>query len=275
VTEAPVSSYPVLELDGPEDDRERALALVLDFGCLGAIEIASDRIRAFFPEGSRLDDLVREIETSLPRLACRIAAPEPERDWLSSFRATLVGFGLGASFFVVPSWRPLPSIDRSILRIDPERAFGTGSHDTTRLAATLLERFVRPGARVIDLGSGTGILAMVAARLGAVSVTALDPDEEAYRCAIENVERNDLSRIVRVECRGYQDFDALEADLIVANVNRPVLSAAIERLDATTILLSGLLAEELDDFSRSLPGRLAARESWTAGDWGALVLGTR
>lgn len=275
MTEQPVSAYPVLELDGPEDDRERALALVMEFGCLGAIESATDRIRAFFPQGSRLDDLVREIETSLPRLLCRIPAPEPERDWLSSFRATLVGFGLGASFFVAPTWRPLPSIDRSILRIDPERAFGTGSHDTTRLAATLLERFVRPGARVIDLGCGTGVLAMVAARLGAVPVTALDPDEDACRCAHENVERNGLSGVVRVECLGYQDFEALEADLIVANVNRPVLSAAIGRLNAPTILLSGLLAEELDDFSRSLPGRLAARESWTAGDWGALVIGIR
>jgi ribosomal protein L11 methyltransferase len=270
-----VSAYPVLELEGPEEERERALALVMEFGCLGAIESADEQMRAFFPENTRLDALVREIEETLPRLACRLPAPEPERDWLSSFRATLAGFGLGESFFVVPTWRPLPSIARSILRIDPERAFGTGSHDTTRLSAWLLERFVRPDARVIDLGCGTGILAMVAARLGAGSVAAFDPDEDACRCALENVARNELSRVVRVECHGYQDFDVLDADLVVANVNRPVLAAAIERMNAPTILLSGLLAEELDDFSRSLPHRFATRESWTAGDWGALVLGIR
>ena len=87
-----MSAYPVLELEGPEDERERALALVMEFGCLGAIESSSEKMRAFFPEDTRLDDLVREIETSLPRLACRLPAPEPERDWLSSFRATLIGF---------------------------------------------------------------------------------------------------------------------------------------------------------------------------------------
>lgn len=269
------SSYPVLELEGPEDDREMAVALAMEFGCLGAIESATDGIRAFFPEGARLDLLVREIEATLPRLACRLPSPEPERDWLSSFRATLVGFGLGASFYVAPTWRPVPSIDRSILRIDPERSFGTGSHDTTRLAVSLLERFVLQGAHVIDLGCGTGILAMVAARLGAGSVVALDPDEDACRSALENVERNGLSGVVRAECHGYQDFDELEADLIVANLNRPMLAGAIERLNAATILLSGLLTEELDDFSRSLPDRFRAREFWTAGDWGALVVGIR
>jgi ribosomal protein L11 methyltransferase len=270
-----VSSYPVLELEGPEDDRELALALAMEFGCLGAVESATERFRAFFPEGAPLPALVREIEKVLPRLSCRLPPPEPARDWLTEWKATLTGFGLGESFFVLPTWRSGPSIDRSILRIDPERAFGTGTHDTTRLAASLLERFVSPGARVIDLGAGTGILAMAAARLGAGSVTALDPDEDACRCARGNFDRNGLSGVIRLECHGYEDLDALEADLIVANVNRTVLGRAIERLNAATIILSGLLAEELDDFSRSLPRAMVTREAWTAGDWGALVLGIR
>jgi ribosomal protein L11 methyltransferase len=266
-----VPSYPVLEIEGAAEDLEIALSYMSDWGCLGAEEPSARSLRAFFPEEVDVAAVARDLRERLPGVDCRAGEPQPLEDWLSEWRKSFTGFSLGESFFVLPSWKPTPSIDRTILRIDPEQAFGTGTHDTTRLAATLLERIVRPGDRVIDLGAGTGILAMVAAHRGAAEVLAIEPDEDAARCATENVARNGLERI-RVETAGYEAYDRLEADVIVANITRPVLEAAVPRMDAPTLVLSGLLAEEVDDFVSGLPVGVRVDEVWTAGDWAALVL---
>lgn len=266
-----VPSYPVLEIAGSAEDLEIALSYLSDWGCLGAEEPSTRSLRAFFPEAADVSAVARDLRERLPRIDCRAGEPQPVRDWLADWKKSFTGFSLGESCFVLPTWRPMPSIDRKILRIDPEQAFGTGTHDTTRLAATLVERFVHPGDRVIDLGAGTGILAMVAAHRGARSVLAIEPDEDAARCAVENVTRNGLARI-RVETAGYESYERLEADVIVANITRQVLEAALPRMDAPTLVLSGLLAEEVDDFANGLPPALRVREVWTAGEWVALVL---
>jgi ribosomal protein L11 methyltransferase len=271
-----VPSYPVLEVSGSEKDLELALALFLDHGCLGTEDLpAGTGLRLFFPDGVELEPLRDLLARTLPRLVSRTAPPVALEDWLSQWKKSFTGFALGESVFVLPTWKEAPDVSRSILRIDPEQAFGTGTHDTTRMSATLLERFVRSGSRVIDAGSGTGILAMVAARLGAGSVVAFEPDPDAVRCARENFERNGLSERIELVPRPIEDAGVLEADLIVANIVRPVLEEAIERMRAPLVILSGLLAEESDPFVSRLPPRLGAREIWTAGDWSTLVLAPR
>jgi ribosomal protein L11 methyltransferase len=268
-----VPSYPVLEIEGDAVELEIALSHLADWGCLGAEEIPpSGRLRAFFPQETNVAEVARDLGLRLPGIELREAAPVPMEDWLAAWKASFKGFALGESHFILPTWLPEPAIDRSVIRLDPEQAFGTGTHDTTRLASVLLERFVRPGDRVIDLGAGTGILAMVAALRGASDVLAIEPDEDAARCARENVARNGLSRI-RVELGGYEDYERLEADVIAANITRPVLEDAILRMKAPTLVLSGLLAEEVDEFSRRLSPPLRAREVWTSGEWAALVVG--
>jgi len=265
-----VPSYPVLEIAGTAEDLEIALSFLQDWGLLGAQELSSS-LRVYFPEQTDVAAVARDLGDRLARVACREGEPQPVQDWLAAWRESFTGFALGESFFILPTWRQKPSIDRTVLRLDPEQAFGTGTHDTTRLAATLLERLVRPGDRVIDLGAGTGILAMVAARRGAAEVVAIEPDEDAARCAEDNVARNGLG-LIRVETAGHESCERLEADLIVANITRPILEAALPRMDAPTLVLSGLLVEEVDEFVSGLPPGFRAREVWTSGEWAALVL---
>jgi ribosomal protein L11 methyltransferase len=267
-----VPSYPVLEIAGTAEDLEIALSFLPDWGCLGAEESEEgSALRAFFPEDIDTAAVARDLGGRLPRLALRTCDPIPTEDWLAQWKKSFTGFSLGERYFVLPTWRPAPEVERTILRLDPEQAFGTGTHDTTRLAATLLERLVRPGDRVIDLGAGTGILAMVAAHQGAASVVAIEPDEDAARCAEDNVARNGLGRI-RVENASYESYERLEADVIVANITRPILEVAVLRMDAPTLVLSGLLVEEVDDFATSLPPGFRVCETWTSGEWAALVL---
>jgi ribosomal protein L11 methyltransferase len=262
----------VLELSGAEHELEIAVAFLQDRGLLGTEEEEASALRAFFPENADLGAIARDLKASLPGLLCREGSPVPVQDWLAAWKKSFTGFSLGETMYVLPSWLPRPSIDRRILTIDPEQAFGTGTHDTTRLAAALVERMIRKGDHVLDIGTGTGILAMVAAHGGVRDVLGIEPDENAAACARENVARNGFWERIRIETGGHEDQPRLEADLIVANINRPTLEAALPRMRARTLVLSGLLADEVDDFLEGLPAPLRVQEVWTAGDWSAAVL---
>jgi ribosomal protein L11 methyltransferase len=265
----------VLELSGAEHVLEIAVALLQDRGLLGTEEEEASALRAFFPEDADVGAIASDLRARLPGVGCREGSPVPVQDWLADWKKNFTGFSLGETLYILPSWLSRPSIERRILGIDPEQAFGTGTHDTTRLAATLLERMVRKGDRVLDIGTGTGILAMASAHAGARHVVGIEPDENAAACARENVARNGLRERIRIETGGHEVRDALEADLIVANINRPTLEAALPRMKARTLVLSGLLADEVDEFLKGVPAGFRAREVWTAGDWSAVVLSSR
>ena len=155
-------------------------------------------------------------------------------DWATRWRD-----GLGPRHFgrltVVPSWVELPSDDGPAVVLDPESAFGSGEHGSTRAALTLLERHLRPGDRVLDLGSGSGILAIAAAKLGAASAVGIENDAEANPVAWRNAERNGVTAVVDF-LEG--DAGALApllgpADLLLSNILRLVNTALLPAIVAT------------------------------------------
>ncbi|HXV63986.1 MAG TPA: 50S ribosomal protein L11 methyltransferase [Vicinamibacteria bacterium] len=267
----PTGAYPLLEVFGEPEALELAAVLVFDRGCLGT-ELLDDGsgLRAFFGPGTQVTTLA---ETLQQKLCVRVHVPPPlvDRDWLLEWKKSLRGFSLGERFYVLPTWLRVPDTGREVLRLDPERAFGLGTHDTTRLAVELLEQYLEPGLNVIDVGTGSGILAMVAARLGARSVLAVDCDGDACACARANVSRNGLEGVVRVECRSWEDLPGLESDVVIANINTPVLIRAASHIHAQLVVLSGVLLEEADELALALSRRLRNVEMWSAGEWVALV----
>jgi len=265
-----LASYPLLELTGSAEELEIATALVHEHGCLGTEERDDGAtIFAYFPDAVNVQPVVSELTRHLPSLTCRIAPPVPSRDWLAEWKAELEGFPLGSGYFVLPTWKPDVETTRTVLRLDPEQAFGTGTHETTQLSVELLEDYVTEGCRVIDVGTGTGILSMVAAHEGACSVHAIDVDPAAVECARANLERNGLSDKVRVECASWEALEFIDADVVVANINTPILTRAVHSMFGT-ILLSGLLVEDLDEFA--LPDDSTVVEQRSAGEWAALAV---
>ncbi len=157
----------------------------------------------------------------LPRLRYRAVE---NLDWSELWREHFTTLRIGR-LVVHPSWEPAEEGEALAISLDPGQAFGTGQHPTTRLCLAAIERACAPGDAVLDLGTGSGILALAAARLGVARVDALDTDRDAVEAARENVRRNGLEGVVRVR-RGslHPDHGALETyDLVAANISAGVV----------------------------------------------------
>ena len=178
-----------------------------------------------------------------------------ERNWNEDWEKSIGIVEATSRIIIKPSWKKLRKRDKGkiVLHIDPKMAFGTGHHETTRLSLVLLEEFVRSGARVLDFGSGTGILAIAAVKLGAGSALAIDNDPWAVENALENISRNRVPRKVTVVEGDGRKLPKSPFDLIVANIDLPTITKTLAGLvkklrPQGTLIVSGLLTTDLAKF---------------------------
>jgi ribosomal protein L11 methyltransferase len=247
-----------------EDD---VAALLLALGG-SAVRIEGDALSSYLThptDAAGLEALLGRVRERLAALACEHDLPEttlvlscsrePDRDWTQEWRHGLRPRRVGP-FLVTPSWcRPEASAPLTIV-LDPQMAFGTGEHATTRGMLRLLAEAVRPGDRVLDVGTGSGILAIAAVKLGAGSVRAAETDADALENAAENLRRNGVDgRIAllhaRVDAAFLRDAGTPRFDVVVANVLsgvlHPLLPSFREALAPDgRLLLGGILEEEAD-----------------------------
>jgi ribosomal protein L11 methyltransferase len=182
---------------------------------------------------------------------------EEEKDWLELWKKDFKPFVLTHPYWIVPSWCELPCSQEYAIRIDPGMAFGTGTHATTKMCAFLLAKFAPPG-KVLDLGTGTGVLGILAEKLGAKSVIGLDNDGEALRVAKQNLYLNQCQRFEVTE-KDLSDFSLQHSgqfDSVVANIVDGVLiqiKPLILRIlkPRGRLILSGILEERDDIFWQS------------------------
>lgn len=157
-------------------------------------------VSIYLPEEKSVTDAVAFIRERLGAQGVEFSLTlddKKEEDWADSWKQYYKPVRIGHRLLVVPTWEEVPAgKDDLVLRMDPGMAFGTGTHETTRLCATLLEEYMKPGARVLDIGTGSGILAIAAAKLGAGQVNAYDIDPVAVRVAKGNAEENGCERVV-------------------------------------------------------------------------------
>ncbi len=185
----------------------------------------------------------------IPRSRIAVAAVADkawEREWLKDFHP----MRFGARLWICPSHAQVDAPDAVVVRLDPGLAFGTGTHPTTRLCLEWLDAQLQPGARAIDFGCGSGVLAVAAARLGAARVQAHDLDAQALLATRENAATNGVAARITVVAAA----DALEpgADLVVANILSGPLVALASRLAGLlaprgTLVLAGLLDDQASE----------------------------
>jgi ribosomal protein L11 methyltransferase len=241
-----------------------------------AVEERDDGTLVTFAEDEQAaDELVAALaaESGAPFEASR--RPLEAVDWTTRWRD-----GLGLRRFgrltVVPSWLEVPHGEGPTVVLDPETAFGSGEHGSTRAALTLLERLVRPGDRVLDLGSGSGILAIAAVKLGAARAVGIEDDAEANPVAWRNAARNAVEDAVDFIYGDAGDLAPLlgPADLLLSNILRTVNTALLPAIVSALrpeglAIFSGMERQEADTFRPVLAaaGLVARDEVEDAGWW--------
>jgi ribosomal protein L11 methyltransferase len=179
--------------------------------------------------------------------------PVAEQDWVRLTQSQFAPIHIGKNIWVVPSWHEAPDPDGLILELDPGLAFGTGSHPTTRLCMEWLEAHPAPGKTVLDYGCGSGILAMVAKKLGAAAVSGVDIDPQAIESARDNAKRNQCEIDYYLPDNFSQSVHANGTfDIVVANIlssplklMAPMLSGRVAGGGA--LVLSGVLARQAEE----------------------------
>lgn len=181
-----------------------------------------------------------------------------EQDWAENWKRYYKPFRAGERIVVKPSWEPYePFLEDLVIEMDPGMAFGTGTHETTYMCLQMLERYVRPGSACIDVGTGTGILAIAAAKLGARDVLAIDLDEQAVAVAKENIQKNGMEQVVHAQAGDLLKDSIGKADVIVANIIADVICALCGPAKSHirpggAFICSGIIREREEDVLRAL-----------------------
>ena len=196
-----------------------------------------------------------------------------EEDWAENWKQYYKPFRLGEHMVVKPTWEPWDAkADDLVIEIDPGMAFGTGTHETTAMCVGLIEKYYRGGS-LLDVGTGSGILAIAAARLGARDIVAVDIDPDAVRVARENVAHNGLSGAIDVRKGDLLQGLDRSFDLAVANILAPViclLAAPLKKhLNPGGIFLcSGVISEAEEEVTQALrKAGYTIDEIRRKGDW--------
>lgn len=204
-----------------------------------------------------------------------VAADEGLDAWRDHAQVWRIG-----SIVIVPPWLETPrDVAESdlVLVIDPGHAFGSASHETTRMCLEAVVELVTPGCAVADIGCGSGVLAIAAARLGAGVVVGTDIAPEAIVATLDNVQRNDVADVIEVTTSAVHELQHASFDLVVANIGAATLrSLAPELVGLLTstgvLVLSGILAEQFDEVEQTFArSGTPYRDLRISGDWWTLV----
>ena len=188
---------------------------------------ADNAVTAYLPEDSRLENRCRALEKKLSRLKAdsgiisRISYKQrDDEDWAHAWKAYFWPRKIGRRLVVKPTWREYtPETGDLVIELDPGMAFGTGTHPTTALCAAMIEKYLKKGDRFLDVGTGSGILMIAAARLGADRICGIDKDETAIKVAEANLKQNSIaSGRFQLKTANLVDETRQTYDMIAANI---------------------------------------------------------
>jgi ribosomal protein L11 methyltransferase len=292
------SSWLLVTLNVSRDAEETASALLFDMAANGIVtlEESDDRVTlgAYFDRLNKVADIKPALEAEFSRLGLGDVgdfsiSPVPEQDWMQKWKEGFEPVEVGERLIVAPSWKlPDDTNDRVVIQIDPGMAFGTGTHETTRLCLEAIERHWAGSSllSLLDVGTGTGILAIAAAKLvpglepgfrPGVKLVAIDVDPQAVEVARENTAINNVSDLIELNEGQPSDFRGHAFDVVVANLTAEVIVDLMSDLAACLaqrglMILSGILSEVADDVERALVASgFEVIERHEAGEWSLLV----
>ena len=272
----------------PPELQDALSAFLFDLGCLGTSQLeGADLLVAYFPLEAK-EGLLHSIEGCLNALANQFPAFRASRpalrevadeNWGLKWREHFKPQKITESLMIIPPWESRPDFwNGEVIVIDPGPAFGTGQHPTTRMCLACMEECLEQvRGEVLDVGTGSGILAIYAARLGASKVVGIDIDPEAARWAGRNLEINGVERKVFLVASGIEAVRA-KFHLVMANLTRDEILKIKSSLVAALrpggrLILSGLLASQMSHALAAFKEKgLSLVEQVSSNEWGALIL---
>jgi ribosomal protein L11 methyltransferase len=259
-------------------DAGELLGMLDDPSLQGAWEEAGV-VHLYWPEAQWNGDRLASVQAAVRHMSAMGTADIsvrvnrlPFQDWNQQWAQSVKPLWIGRRIVVRPSWEPVSLQPGQIdIILDPKQAFGTGHHATTRMLLEWLEEDMRGGETVLDAGTGSGLLAMAALRLGAVRAVGIDHDPVAIDCAQEYAQTNRFGEELALHCgeiEGGQLFD-----LVLANLDRQTLLGLADRLTSCTgnrLLVSGVLVDQGEEVAVAFaaaglyPGRQREQDGWLA-----------
>jgi ribosomal protein L11 methyltransferase len=224
-------------------------------------------VRAYLPDDDRAVETQRQFAEALAYMRLMYPFPEPlyrtiaEEDWAEAWKAYYHPIRLGRRIVIRPIWVEMDTAaDDIVIALDPGMAFGTGTHPTTQLCLEAIEDHVQPGHTVLDLGTGSGILAIAAAKLGAGHILAVDIDPVAVAVCIENAAQNGAAERITIQEGSLESVlaSARRFDVLVANILARVIVAMCDQHLGEVIrpggmgIFSGILNTQADEVEAAL-----------------------
>lgn len=201
-----------------------------------------------------------------------------EEDWANEWKNYYKPTKIGEKIVVKPTWEEYEATDSDlIIELDPGMAFGTGTHETTSMCIRELEKYVREDSKVFDIGCGSGILAIAAAKLGSKNVLAVDLDEVAVKVSKENIELNKVEGSVNALHGNLMEVVTDKADIVVANIIADIIKILAKDIkqfmkDDAVFISSGIIHAKVDEVKEALTQNgLEIAHVESLGEWNAIV----
>ncbi len=245
-------------------------------------------VKAYLPMDEELDDKLRAFEKEVDALAVHnidkgtgdISCSEiQDEDWANNWKTYFHTEKIGDIIVIKPSWEEYTaSPDDIVIELDPGMAFGTGTHPTTSMCIRILEEIVTGGMKIFDVGTGSGVLAIAAAKLGATEVTAVDFDPVAVTVASENVAINHANSIISVGRGDLLKGVEGKADIVIANIIADIIILLLDDIPnklkiGGTMIASGIIADRLGDVTEAVIAHgLLVDRVLEEGGWAAMVI---
>ena len=218
--------------------------------------------KAYLPVNGELEGRIQTLQQEIKALESRGVNTAPavlttaelqDEDWSDTWKQYFHTEKPGERVVIKPTWEEYaPQGDEVVIELDPGAAFGTGTHATTSMCIRQLEKLVKPGMTVFDVGTGSGILSIISATLGATNIQAVDYDDSVLKIVEENLEQNNVQDIISVAQSDLMQNVHGKAELVIANIIADIIIRLFDQLDehleqGGTLLTSGIIEDRIED----------------------------